>query len=97
LDCSAVIINGTDSSIKDLSFQVSIEDSDKVIPEKVFLDSTVQELTKAQLGNFLPNTGVPIVLSFPEENATGADKNGKEINTNNLKIHIKNIQYKTVD
>ncbi|EHZ2531305.1 hypothetical protein K5N14_002357 [Listeria monocytogenes] len=93
LDCSFIIINGTKSRIKDLSFQISIEDNDEVISGKVFLDSNVQELAKSQLGDFLPNTGVPIVLSFPEENATGADKKGKEIDTNKLKIHIKNIKY----
>ncbi|HEM0257558.1 TPA: hypothetical protein U0S79_002192 [Listeria monocytogenes] len=93
LDCSFIIINGTKSRIKDLSFQISIEDNNEVISGKVFLDSNVQELAKSQLGDFLPNTSVPIVLSFPEENATGADKEGKEIDTNKLKIHIKNIQY----
>lgn len=39
LECSAVIINGTNSIIEDLSFQVSIENN--AIPEKVFLDNTV--------------------------------------------------------
>ncbi|MEG7762953.1 hypothetical protein U2167_15770, partial [Listeria monocytogenes] len=41
LECSAVIINGTNSIIEDLSFQVSIENN--AIPEKVFLDNTVPE------------------------------------------------------
>ncbi|EAE7280394.1 hypothetical protein BJN22_03025 [Listeria monocytogenes] len=97
LDCSFIIVNGTKTRVKDLSFQISIEDNSNVISGKVFLDSTVQELAKTQIGDLQPNTGVPIVLSFPEENATGADKEGKKIDTNSLKVHIKKIQYNTVD
>ncbi|EAC9052698.1 hypothetical protein AX803_05855 [Listeria monocytogenes] len=97
LDCSFIIVNGTKTRVKDLSFQISIEDNNNVISGKVFLDSTVQELAKTQIGDLQPNTGVPIVLSFPEENATGADKEGKKIDTNSLKVHIKKIQYNTVD
>ncbi|MDT0017330.1 hypothetical protein QJV03_09060 [Listeria swaminathanii] len=92
LECSAVIINGTDSIIEDLSFQVSIENN--AIPEKVFLDNTVPELTKSQVGNFLPNMGVPVILGFPEKNPTNGNENGKKIDTNKLKIHLSNIQYK---
>ncbi|EIM0150715.1 hypothetical protein LMN50_001600 [Listeria monocytogenes] len=91
LDCSAVIINGTKSSIKDLSFEVSVEDN--VLPEKVFLNSEALSLTKTQIGDFEPNTGVPIVITFPEKNATGEDED-KKIDTKNVKIHISNIQYK---
>ncbi|MBC2250597.1 hypothetical protein HCB49_11410 [Listeria sp. FSL L7-0123] len=97
LDCSFIIVNGTKTRVKDLSFQISIEANNNVISGKVFLDSTVQELAKTQIGDLQPNTGVPIVLSFPEENATGADKEGKKIDTNSLKVHIKKIQYNTVD
>lgn len=75
LDCSAVIINGTKSSIKDLSFEVSVEDN--VLPEKVFLNSEALSLTKTQIGDFEPNTGVPIVITFPEKNATGEDEDKK--------------------
>lgn len=64
LDCSAVIINGTNSSIKDLSFEVSVEDN--AIPGKTFLNSEALPLTKTQIGDFEPNTGVPIVIAFPE-------------------------------
>ncbi|EJI8622622.1 hypothetical protein ACP9HJ_002167 [Listeria monocytogenes] len=91
LDCSAVIINGTNSSIKDLSFEVSVEDN--AIPGKVFLNSEALSLTKTQIGDFEPNTGVPIVITFPEKNATGEDED-KKIDTKNVKIHISNIQYK---
>ncbi|HFL0299873.1 TPA: hypothetical protein ACGX1S_003041 [Listeria monocytogenes] len=93
LDCSFIIVNGTKSTVKDLSFQISIEDNNNVISGKVFLDSTVQELAKTQIGDLQPNTGVPIVLSFPEENTTGEDED-KKIDTKNVKIHISNIQYK---
>ncbi|EIO2201151.1 hypothetical protein M5073_001717 [Listeria monocytogenes] len=93
LDCSFIIVNGTKSTVKDLSFQISIEDNNNVISGKVFLDSTVQELAKTQIGDLQPNTGVPIVLSFPEKNATGEDED-KKIDTKNVKIHISNIQYK---
>ncbi|MCD1923471.1 hypothetical protein NAA14_11835 [Listeria monocytogenes] len=93
LDCSFIIVNGTKSTVKDLSFQISIEDNNNVISGKVFLDSTVQELAKTQIGNLQPNTGVPIVLSFPEKNTTGEDED-KKIDTKNVKIHISNIQYK---
>ncbi|HAO5781687.1 TPA: hypothetical protein IP909_002852, partial [Listeria monocytogenes] len=72
LDCSAVIINGTKSSIKDLSFEVSVEDN--VLPGKVFLNSEALSLTKTQIGDFEPNTGVPIVITFPEKNTTGEDE-----------------------
>ncbi|HHR2616622.1 TPA: hypothetical protein ACSY4K_03275 [Listeria monocytogenes] len=92
LDCSAVIINGTNSSIKDLSFEVSVEDN--AIPGKVFLNSEALPLTKTQIGDFEPNTGVPIVvIAFPEKNATGEGED-KKIDTKNVKIHISNIQYK---
>ncbi|PXC31128.1 hypothetical protein [Listeria monocytogenes] len=91
LDCSAVIINGTNSSIKDLSFEVSVEDN--AIPGKVFLNSEALSLTKTQIGDFEPNTGVPIVIAFPEKNATGEEED-KKIDTKNIKIHISNIQYK---
>lgn len=91
LDCSAVIINGTKSSIKDLSFEVSVEDN--VLPGKVFLNSEALSLTKTQIGDFEPNTGVPIVIAFPEKNATGEGED-KKIDTKNIKIHISNIQYK---
>lgn len=91
LDCSAVIINGTKSSIKDLSFEVSVEDN--VLPGKVFLNSEALSLTKTQIGDFEPNTGVPIVIAFPEKNATGEEED-KKIDTKNIKIHISNIQYK---
>ncbi|EDN8357269.1 hypothetical protein G0Q57_002083 [Listeria monocytogenes] len=93
LDCSFIIVNGTKSTVKDLSFQISIEDNNNVISGKVFLDSTVQELAKTQIGDLQPNTGVPIVLSFPEKNTTGEDED-KKIDTKNVKIHISNIQYK---
>ncbi|EKZ7064789.1 hypothetical protein, partial [Listeria monocytogenes] len=91
LDCSAVIINGTNSSIKDLSFEVSVEDN--AIPGKTFLNSEALPLTKTQIGDFEPNTGVPIVIAFPEKNATGEGED-KKIDTKNVKIHISNIQYK---
>ncbi|EHC6019750.1 hypothetical protein QPJ54_002204 [Listeria monocytogenes] len=91
LDCSTVIINGTKSSIKDLSFEVSVEDN--VLPGKVFLNSEALSLTKTQIGDFEPNTGVPIVITFPEKNTTGEDED-KKIDTKNVKIHISNIQYK---
>ncbi|EAC9069642.1 hypothetical protein KV64_07030 [Listeria monocytogenes] len=91
LDCSAVIINGTKSSIKDLSFEVSVEDN--VLPGKVFLNSEALPLTKTQIGDFEPYTGVPIVIAFPEKNATGEGED-KKIDTKNIKIHISNIQYK---
>nr|WP_235012927.1 hypothetical protein [Listeria monocytogenes] len=91
LDCSAVIINGTKSSIKDLSFEVSVEDN--VLPGKVFLNSEALPLTKTQIGDFEPYTGVPIVIAFPEKNATGEEED-KKIDTKNIKIHISNIQYK---
>lgn len=94
LDCSAVIINGTKSSIKDLSFEVSVEDN--VLPEKVFLNSEALSLTKTQIGDFEPNTGVPIVITFPEKNATGEDED-KKIDTKNVKIQIKNIQFTAID
>ncbi|KTA59210.1 hypothetical protein GO25_09165, partial [Listeria monocytogenes] len=77
LDCSFIIVNGTKSTVKDLSFQISIEDNNNVISGKVFLDSTVQELAKTQIGDLQPNTGVPIVLSFPEKNTTGEDEDKK--------------------
>ncbi|EHY9959053.1 hypothetical protein ACY4Q8_000355 [Listeria monocytogenes] len=93
LDCSFIIVNGTKSTVKDLSFQISIEDNNNVISGKVFLDSTVQELAKTQIGDLQPNTGVPIVLSFPEKNTTGEEED-KKIDTKNVKIHISNIQYK---
>ncbi|EAG7450474.1 hypothetical protein BLH58_15635, partial [Listeria monocytogenes] len=93
LDCSAVIINGTKSSIKDLSFEVSVEDN--VLPEKVFLNSEALSLTKTQIGDFEPNTGVPIVITFPEKNATGEDED-KKIDTKNVKIQIKNIQFTAI-
>ncbi len=93
LDCSFIIVNGTKSTVKDLSFQISIEDNNNVISGKVFLDSTVQELAKTQIGDLQPNTGIPIVLSFPEKNTTGEDED-KKIDTKNVKIHISNIQYK---
>ncbi|NVS27030.1 hypothetical protein HXD15_07850 [Listeria monocytogenes] len=91
LDCSAVIINGTNSSIKDLSFEVSVEDN--AIPGKTFLNSEALPLTKTQIGDFEPNTGVSIVIAFPEKNATGEGED-KKIDTKNIKIHISNIQYK---
>ncbi|ELP1218616.1 hypothetical protein R1S88_000348 [Listeria monocytogenes] len=94
LDCSAVIINGTKSSIKDLSFEVSVEDN--VLPGKVFLNSEALSLTKTQIGDFEPNTGVPIVITFPEKNATGEDED-KKIDTKNVKIQIKNIQFTAID
>lgn len=94
LDCSAVIINGTNSSIKDLSFEVSVEDN--VLPGKVFLNSEALSLTKTQIGDFEPNTGVPIVITFPEKNATGEDED-KKIDTKNVKIQIKNIQFTAID
>ncbi|EMK0989887.1 hypothetical protein V8K88_002978, partial [Listeria monocytogenes] len=84
LDCSFIIVNGTKSTVKDLSFQISIEDNNNVISGKVFLDSTVQELAKTQIGDLQPNTGVPIVLSFPEKNTTGEDED-KKIDTKNVK------------
>ncbi|EGO3856448.1 hypothetical protein ITX70_001160 [Listeria monocytogenes] len=93
LDCSLIIVNGTKSTVKDLSFQISIEDNNNVISGKVFLDSTVQELAKTQIGDLQPNTGVPIVLSFPEKNTTDEGED-KKIDTKNVKIHISNIQYK---
>ncbi|HHT6084176.1 TPA: hypothetical protein ACSZDP_12155, partial [Listeria monocytogenes] len=37
LDCSFIIVNGTKSTVKDLSFQISIEDNNNVISGKVFL------------------------------------------------------------
>ncbi|HBI2146359.1 TPA: hypothetical protein KZH82_002862, partial [Listeria monocytogenes] len=86
LDCSFIIVNGTKSTVKDLSFQISIEDNNNVISGKVFLDSTVQELAKTQIGDLQPNTGIPIVLSFPEKNTTGEDED-KKIDTKNVKIH----------
>ncbi|PDK08523.1 hypothetical protein AF279_09985, partial [Listeria monocytogenes] len=86
LDCSFIIVNGTKSTVKDLSFQISIEDNNNVISGKVFSDSTVQELAKTQIGDLQPNTGVPIVLSFPEKNATGEGED-KKIDTKNVKIH----------
>ncbi|HFK0298367.1 TPA: hypothetical protein ACGXIF_002893, partial [Listeria monocytogenes] len=85
LDCSFIIVNGTKSTVKDLSFQISIEDNNNVISGKVFLDSTVQELAKTQIGDLQPNTGIPIVLSFPEKNTTGEDED-KKIDTKNVKI-----------
>ncbi|HHT5935728.1 TPA: hypothetical protein ACSZB5_14395 [Listeria monocytogenes] len=94
LDCSAVIINGTNSSIKDLSFEVSVEDN--AIPGKTFLNSEALPLTKTQIGDFEPNTGVPIVIAFPEKNATGEGED-KKIDTKNVKIHISNIQFTAVD
>ncbi|HAM1809045.1 TPA: hypothetical protein H9467_002169 [Listeria monocytogenes] len=91
LDCSAVIKNGTNSSIKDLSFEVSVEDN--AISGKTFLNSEALPLTKTQIGDFEPNTGVPIVIAFPEKNATGEGED-KKFDTKNVKIHISNIQYK---
>ncbi|HEM1929142.1 TPA: hypothetical protein U0107_002880, partial [Listeria monocytogenes] len=55
IECSAVIVNGTKTEIKDLSFQVSIENN--VMQGRVFLDNSVPELTKEQTGNFKPSMG----------------------------------------
>ncbi|KXS56905.1 hypothetical protein AWJ02_15055 [Listeria monocytogenes] len=95
LDCSAVIINGTDSSIKDLSFQVSIENN--VMQGRVFLDNSVPELTKEQTGNFKPSMGIPVILGFPEEKPTDEIENGRKIDTKNIKINLSDIQYKVVE
>ncbi|EFR92358.1 hypothetical protein NT07LI_0149a, partial [Listeria innocua FSL S4-378] len=40
LDCSAIIINRTNSSIKNLSFEVNVEDN--AIPGKAFLNNEVK-------------------------------------------------------
>ncbi|WP_271004605.1 hypothetical protein [Listeria seeligeri] len=95
LECSVVIVNGTDTRIEDLSFQVSIEN--KSMPEMKFLDNGVPELTNSQIGNFQPNTAVPMVLAFAEENPKDKEENGIEIDTKNITIKLKNIQYKAVE
>ncbi|WP_270996057.1 hypothetical protein [Listeria seeligeri] len=95
LECSVVIVNGTDTRIEDLSFQVSIEN--KSMPEMKFLDNGVPELTNSQIGNFQPNTAVPMVLAFAEENPKDKEENGIEIDTKNITIKLKNIQYKSVE
>ncbi|MBC6296664.1 hypothetical protein HCJ45_06015 [Listeria sp. FSL L7-1517] len=95
LECSVVIVNGTDTRIEDLSFQVSIEN--KAMSEMKFLDNGVPELTKSQIGNFQPNTAVPMVLAFAEENPKDKEENGIEIDTKNITIKLKNIQYKMVE
>lgn len=95
LKCSVVIVNGTDTKIKDLSFQANVEN--KSIPEKTFLDGEVPEFTKSQIGNFQPNTAIPIVLSFPEKNPTDSDEEGRKIDSKGITIKIKNIQYKAVE
>ncbi|EHC1584684.1 hypothetical protein JT374_002806 [Listeria monocytogenes] len=55
IECSAIIVNGTKTEIKDLSFQVSIENN--VMQGRVFLGNSVPELTKEQTGNFKRYTG----------------------------------------
>lgn len=99
LKCSLVIVNGTDTKIENLSFQASIEN--KLMPEKTFLDGGVSELTKAQIGNFQPNTAVPIALGFSEKNPSEDDGEDdideKKIDTKNITIKLKDIQYDVVE
>ncbi|EFO7248110.1 hypothetical protein HNE19_002711 [Listeria monocytogenes] len=95
IECSAVIVNGTKTEIKDLSFQVSIENN--VMQGRVFLDNSVPELTKEQTGNFKPSMGIPVILGFPEEKSTDEIENGRKIDTKNIKINLSDIQYKVVE
>ncbi|WP_271002438.1 hypothetical protein [Listeria seeligeri] len=96
VECSAILVNGTNTTIEDLSFQASV--ANKAMPEKVFSDVTIDELTKEQTGKFQPNIGVPIVLAFPEKNpADDEEEDGKKIDTKNLTIKLKNIQYRAVE
>ncbi|NVS15853.1 hypothetical protein HXB11_09325 [Listeria monocytogenes] len=95
IECSAVIVNGTKTEIKDLSFQVSIENN--VMQGRVFLDNSVPELTKEQTGNFKPSMGIPVILGFPEEKPTDEIENGRKIDTKNIKINLSDIQYKVVE
>ncbi|WP_343363602.1 hypothetical protein [Listeria seeligeri] len=96
VQCSAILVNGTDTRIEDLSFQASMEN--KSMPEKTFLDAEVSELTKEQIGNFQPNTAAPIVLDFQEKTPTEDDEvDGKKIDTKNITIKLKDIQYNAVE
>ncbi|MBC1479456.1 hypothetical protein HCA37_04420 [Listeria seeligeri] len=97
LKCSAILVNGTDTKIEALSFQSSVEN--KAMPEKTFSDDNISELTKVKTGDFLPNVGIPIILVFSDETSTTADDAAEpqKIDTKNITIKLKNIQYKMVE
>ncbi|ECW7470393.1 hypothetical protein GSY37_06385 [Listeria monocytogenes] len=96
LTCSAILVNGTDSNIEDLSFQAEIVN--KPMSGKVFSDDKVPELTKAKTGKFQPNEGIPIILVFSEDDPKNEENaEPQKINIKDIKVKIKDIQYKAVN
>ncbi|EAH3060993.1 hypothetical protein G7505_002949, partial [Listeria monocytogenes] len=95
LTCSAILVNGTDTNIEDLSFKAEI--MNKPMSGKIFSDDKVPELTKAKTGKFQPNEGIPIILVFSEENPKNEENaEPQKINIKDIKVKIKDIQYKAV-
>ncbi|MBC1547156.1 hypothetical protein HCJ27_08550 [Listeria sp. FSL L7-1435] len=96
LTCSAILVNGTDTNIEDLSFKAEI--MNKPMSGKIFSDDKVPELTKAKTGKFQPNEGIPIILVFSEENSKNEENaEPQKINIKDIKVKIKDIQYKAVN
>ncbi|MBC2184013.1 hypothetical protein HCB33_11660 [Listeria sp. FSL L7-0233] len=96
LTCSAILVNGTDTNIEDLSFKAEI--MNKPMSGKIFSDDKVPELTKAKTGKFQPNEGIPIILVFSEENPKNEENaEPQKINIKDIKVKIKDIQYKAVN
>ncbi|MBC1479461.1 hypothetical protein HCA37_04445 [Listeria seeligeri] len=94
--CSVIVVNGTNTTIEELSFQASIEV--KTQPNKTFEDDFTYEFIEVETGVLQPNKGFPAILGFLEKNPLEDDGDKMiKLNSQDITIQLKNIQYNAVE
>ncbi|WP_260443018.1 hypothetical protein [Listeria immobilis] len=94
--CSVIVVNGTNTTIEQLSFQASIEV--KTQPNKTFEDDFTYEFIEVETGVLQPNKGFPAILGFLEKNPLEDDGDKMiKLNPQDITVQLKNIQYNAVE
>ncbi|MBC2071362.1 hypothetical protein IA826_06185 [Listeria seeligeri] len=96
MKCSVIVVNGTNTTIEELSFQASIEV--KTQPNKTFEEDFTYEFIEVETGVLQPNKGFPAILGFLEKNPLEDDGDKMiKLNSQDITIQLKNIQYNAVE
>ncbi|EAE2769009.1 hypothetical protein BBL32_14150, partial [Listeria monocytogenes] len=94
LECSAVVVNGTNTTIKDINFEVNVKLKNQT--DMTFIDNGMYSFIKNEVGEIKPNEGFPTGIAFLTD---PSEKNGEDmikINTNDVVIQLKNIDYTVI-
>ncbi|MBC6296662.1 hypothetical protein HCJ45_06005 [Listeria sp. FSL L7-1517] len=95
LECSAVIINGTNATIKDISFEVNLEIKNQ--NDMIFKDNGTYSFTKKDVGEVQSNEGFSTGVAFATESSEVNEEKRIKINPEDVVIHLKNIKYTIVE